>query len=110
MMLHGGSVDARAIVPADWVTRCITPVVSADEVRRYGYQWFVLDIGFGKPKGWAIGRLKRMWMTQGEGGQRLFIIPALQLVIAMMAGNYSKQDQGIPATRVLREVILGSIS
>jgi hypothetical protein len=35
--------------------------------------------GFGKPKGWAIGRLERMWMAQGEGGQRLFIIPALQL-------------------------------
>lgn len=110
MMLHGGSADARSIVPADWVTRCITPAVSADEVRRYGYQWFVLDIAFGKPKGWAIGRLERMWMAQGEGGQRLFIIPALQLVIAMTAGNYLKEDQGIPPTRVLREVILGSIS
>jgi CubicO group peptidase (beta-lactamase class C family) len=110
MMLHGGRVRAREIVPADWVTRCITPAVSADEIRRYGYQWFVLDIGFGKPRGWAIGRLERMWMAQGEGGQRLFIIPALQLVIAITAGNYMKEDQWIPPTRVLREVILGSIS
>ncbi|NVN85358.1 MAG: serine hydrolase [Rhodopseudomonas sp.] len=110
MMLHGGRVDGRAVVPADWVTRCITPVVSADEVRRYGYQWFVLDIGFGKPKGWAIGRLERMWTAQGEGGQRLFIIPALQLVIAITAGNYMKEDQWIPPTRVLREVILASVS
>lgn len=110
MMLHGGRAGAREIVPADWVTRCITPAVSADEVRRYGYQWFVLDIGFGKPKGWAIGRLERMWMAQGEGGQRLFIIPALQLVIAITAGNYQKEDQWIPPTRVLREVILGSLS
>jgi hypothetical protein len=60
--------------------------------------------------GFAPGRLERMWMAQGEGGQRLFIIPALQLVIAMTAGNYLKQDQGIPPTRVLREVVLGSIS
>jgi CubicO group peptidase (beta-lactamase class C family) len=110
MMLHGGRVDQRAVVPADWVTRCITPVVSADEVRRYGYQWFVLDIGFGKPKGWAIGRLERMWTAQGEGGQRLFIIPALQLVIAITAGNYMMEDQWIPPTRVLREVILASVS
>jgi CubicO group peptidase (beta-lactamase class C family) len=55
LMLHGGKVDERVVVPADWVTRCITPVISADEVRRYGYQWFVMDIAFGKPRGWATG-------------------------------------------------------
>jgi CubicO group peptidase (beta-lactamase class C family) len=109
MMLHTGKVSGHAIVPADWVTRCTTPAISADEVRRYGYQWFVLDIAFGKPKGWAVGRLERMWMAQGEGGQRLFIIPALQLVIAIAAGNYGKEDQWVPPTRVLREVVLASI-
>jgi hypothetical protein len=50
-----------------------------------------------------------MWMAQGEGGQRLFIIPALQLVIAMTCGNYGKEDQGLPPTRVLREVVLASV-
>ena len=109
MMLHGGKVGDRTVFAADWVTRCITPVISADEIRRYGYEWFLLDIAFGKPKGWAVGRLERMWMAQGEGGQRLFVIPALQLVIAMTAGNYGKEDQGIPPTRILREVILESL-
>jgi CubicO group peptidase (beta-lactamase class C family) len=109
MMLHGGKAGRRTVVPAAWVRRCVTPVVSADEIRRYGYQWFMLDIGFGKPKGWAVGRLERMWMAQGEGGQRLFIIPALQLVIAITAGNYGNEDQWIPPTRVLREVILESV-
>jgi hypothetical protein len=50
-----------------------------------------------------------MWMAQGEGGQRLFIIPGLQLVIAMTAGNYGTDDQSIPPTRILREVILASV-
>jgi len=109
MMLHGGKVGERTIVPADWVTRCVTPVVSTDEVRRYGYQWFIMDISFGKSKGWAVGRLERMWMAQGEGGQRLFVIPALQLVIAMTAGNYGREDQGIPPGRILREVVLASV-
>ena len=48
-------------------------------------------------------------MAQGEGGQRLFVIPALQLVIAMTHGNYGREDQGIPPTRILREVILASV-
>jgi CubicO group peptidase (beta-lactamase class C family) len=109
MMLHEGRVGDRAVVPAGWLKRCTAPLVSADELRRYGFQWFILDIAFGKPKGWAAGRLERMWMAQGEGGQRLFIIPALQLVIAITSGNYGKEDQSVPPTRVLREVVLGSL-
>lgn len=110
LMLAGGQLDGRQIVPAAWIDRCTTPVVSCDEFRRYGYQWFLLDVAFGKPKGWAPGHLERMWMAQGEGGQRLYIIPALQLVIALTAGNYDAEDQSIPPTRVLREIVLASIS
>ena len=110
LMLSGGQIDGKQILPAEWITRCTTPVISSDELRRYGYQWFLLDVAFGKPKGWAPGRLERMWMAQGEGGQRLFIIPALQLVIALTAGNYGAEDQGIPPTRVLRETVLASLS
>jgi CubicO group peptidase (beta-lactamase class C family) len=109
LMLEDGRVNGSVLVPADWVTRCVTPQVSADEVRRYGYHWFVLDVAFGPPKGWAVGRLERMWMAQGEGGQRLFIIPALQLVIAVTAGNYGQPDQWKPPTAILREVVLGAV-
>ena len=109
LMLRGGKAKDRKVVPAEWIARCTTPTVSADEVRRYGYQWFLLDVAFGKPKGWAVGRLERMWMAQGEGGQRLFIIPALQLVIALTSGNYGTDDQWIPPTRILREITLASV-
>jgi CubicO group peptidase (beta-lactamase class C family) len=109
MILQNGEAGGRSAVPADWVARCMTPAVSADEMRRYGYQWFLLDVAFGKPKGWAAGRLERMWLAMGEGGQRLFIIRALQLVIAITAGNYGQHDQWIPPTRVLREIVLGNI-
>ena len=68
-----------------------------------------MDIAFGKPKGRAAGRLERMWWAQGEGGQRLFVIPALQLVVAITSGNYGKEDQGLPPTRILRDVVLESV-
>jgi hypothetical protein len=60
---------------------------------------------------WA-GHLEteRMWMALGEGGQRLFVLPGLKLVVAITAGNYLAQDQWIPPTRVLREVILENIA
>jgi CubicO group peptidase (beta-lactamase class C family) len=108
-MLSGGQLHGQQIVPSEWIMRCTTPVIGSDELRRYGYQWFLLDVAFGEPKGWAAGRLERMWMAQGEGGQRLFIIPALQLVITLTAGNYGMEDQWIPPTRVLREIVLASV-
>ncbi|MBE7200836.1 MAG: serine hydrolase [Parafilimonas terrae] len=109
MMLDGGRANGRAVVPAAWLDRCVTPYVSADEVRRYGYQWFVRDVAFGPPKGWAPGRLERLWMAQGEGGQRLFVLPALRLVIAVTAGNYERPDQWMPPTRILNDVVLAHV-
>lgn len=109
LMLDGGRIAGRAIVPAAWVARCVTPAVSADETRRYGYQWFVRDIAFGPPKGWTRGRLEGMWVAQGQGGQRLFILPALRLVIAVTAGSYRQQEQWMPPTRVLNDIVLAHI-
>ena len=57
----------------------------------------------------APRNLERAWIGYGEGGQRLFLIPGLKLVLAITAGNYNANDQSIPPTRVLREVVLESI-
>ena len=69
---------------------------------------------------WAISPSARRWAGQprhlepwwgafGEGGQRLFVLPELKLVVAVTAGNYGTDDQWMPPTRVLREVVLASI-
>jgi CubicO group peptidase (beta-lactamase class C family) len=109
MMLRGGTSEDRRVVPPQWLARCTSPIVSVDEVRRFGYHWWSADIAFGKPLGWAPRHLERTWIAFGEGGQRLFLMPDIKLAIAITAGNYNASDQWIPPTRVLREVILASI-
>ena len=109
MMLRSGTSEGARVVSSQWLERCTSPIVSVDEVRRFGYHWFVADIAFGKPMGWAPRNLERIWMAFGEGGQRLFLMPGLKLAVAITAGNYLADDQWIPPTRVLREVILESI-
>lgn len=109
LMLRRGAADNRPVVPAQWIERCTSPAVSVDEIRRFGYHWYVADISFGKPRGWAPGRLERTWMAFGEGGQRLFLMPGLGLAIAITAGNYGADDQWIPPTRVLRDIVLAGI-
>jgi CubicO group peptidase (beta-lactamase class C family) len=109
LMLDGGTWGGRGILPAAWLDRCVTPIVSVDETRRYGYQWYVGDFAFGAPLGWRLSRLERWWGGFGEGGQRLFVVPDLTLVVAITAGNYLMPDQWVPSTRVMREVVLASL-
>jgi hypothetical protein len=59
---------------------------------------------------WNRPRLERFWSAIGNGGQRLFVFPGLDLVVSITAGNYDTLDQWVPPTRVIREVVLPAIS
>jgi hypothetical protein len=71
--------------------------------------WYVGDFAFGEPIGWAPANLKRGWGAFGEGGQRLFVLPGIDLAIAITAGNYGRSDQPIPVSRIMSEVVLPSL-
>lgn len=109
MMASGGMSRDRRIAPAQWLEKCTAPIVAVDEVRRFGYHWYSGYVAFGKPKGWAAGHLEPWWGAFGEGGQRLWVLPDLGLVVAVTAGNYGADDQWMPPTRVLREVVLAGM-
>jgi CubicO group peptidase (beta-lactamase class C family) len=111
MMLRGGLWGGRRVVPSSWIARSTTPVVMVDEIRQYGYQWYMGHFAFVTPTAprWARSRLERFWSAIGNGGQRLFLFPGLDLVVATTAGNYDTEDQWVPPTRVIREVVLPSV-
>jgi CubicO group peptidase (beta-lactamase class C family) len=109
MMAGGSAIGGAQVVPPQWVELSTRLVVGVDGLRHYGYQWYVSDVAYGEPLGWAVRHLVRMWGAMGEGGQRLFVLPELQLVVAITAGNYGADDQWMPPTRVLIEVVLASL-
>jgi CubicO group peptidase (beta-lactamase class C family) len=112
MMLKGGTWEDRQVVPAQWIVRSTTPMVDIDETRQYGYHWYLGKFGFtlsARPR-WDRSQLERYWGAIGNGGQRLYVFPRLDLVVAITAGNYDTPDQGVPPTRVIREVVLPALS
>ena len=101
-MLTGGSWNGKAIVSSDWVRRITTPVVAIEPGRSYGYHWYMGD---GRPP-----RSLHWVSAVGWGGQRLYAIPELDLVVAMNCGNYGKSgmEQSRINIHVLDDVVLPS--
>lgn len=106
LMLNGGQWEGRRVVPAAWLETSLKVHATVDEFRRYGYHWYSGEFGFGTPP----GARKARWIGAfGYGGQRLFVLPDLDIAVAITGGNYADPDQWIPPIRVMREVVLASL-
>ncbi len=88
LVLNRGQWDGRPIVPADWLEKSLQPAARVDEFRQYGYHWYFGEFAYGEPRRMAP------WISAfGYGGQRLFVVPSLDLVVAITAGNYIDESQ-----------------
>lgn len=107
MVLAGGQWNGRQVVPPEWLVVSFTSAVSMPDGQQYGYQWYLstapMDDG-------ARGvRHEKTINAVGNGGQRLFLLPRLELVVAVTAGNYDDPNQGRPPMAVLRDIILPAL-
>jgi CubicO group peptidase (beta-lactamase class C family) len=101
MVLAGGAWQGRQIVPAKWLEQSTTRSVVIDDPFGYGWHWYLAT-----PPGGA-----KTISGIGWGGQRLSILPALDLVVAMNCGNYAKPglEQRRVADVLLRELVLPAV-
>jgi CubicO group peptidase (beta-lactamase class C family) len=100
LALAGGAWQGKQIVPADWVKRITTPTVTIGDTRSYGYQWYIYDSTID-------GRRQHWYGGIGWGGQKLYVFPESDVVVAMNCGNYNKpgQEQNRVNVAVLNEVV-----
>ena len=97
LVLDGGVWHGRPIVSAGWIKQMIAPQsprgLSLSFARSYGYLWWQ-----GRS---VIGGREIEWVgALGRGGQRLYVVPALNLVVAVTAGLYIANG-GSPAPESL---------
>jgi len=97
LVLNGGVWHGRRIVSADWIKQMIAPqspsVARFSFARSYGYLWWQGQSLIGDHDIEWVGAL-------GRGGQRLYVVPALNLVVAVTAGLYIANG-GSPAAESL---------
>jgi CubicO group peptidase (beta-lactamase class C family) len=106
MIVEGGKWAGRTIVPADWLDASFRSAAIADDAAHFGYHWYLGEFAVSG----RAGTCGAKWIGAfGLGGQRLFIFPDLEFVLAVTAGNYARRDQWMPPYAILREVFLASL-
>src|SRR6185295_11921328 len=84
LILNGGTWQGQRIVPEDWVKQSTKPRFDTSwGGMQYGYQWWFGSSPFG------AGRTVDWIAAFGQGGQRIFIVSALDLVVVTNAGLYA---------------------
>lgn len=79
LFLNGGDWQGTQVVPAQWVQDSTTVQFARDSGSAdYGYQWWVRTFGDARYDA---------YFAQGHGGQYIFVVPQLELVIAFTS-NY----------------------
>jgi CubicO group peptidase (beta-lactamase class C family) len=76
LWLNDGVWDGRQIVSASWVRDSVTAqsTPSGDD---YGYGWWILDEGY---------------YASGRGGQKIVVLPSLDLVVVETGGGFESDD------------------
>lgn len=105
LVLNGGTWQGQRVVPEDWVKQSTKPrfVTSWGGGMHYGYQWWLGTSPFG------AGRTVDWIAAFGGGGQRIFIVPTLDLVVVTNAGLYADGDQSAIVRTIFEYRVLPAI-
>lgn len=93
-MLAGGVWQGRQVIPEDWLAEALRPRVRIADDLDYGYQWYLSGTGS-----------RRSYSARGNGGQRLYVFPELELVVVTTAGRYDADRDGRVDQVILEEVV-----
>jgi CubicO group peptidase (beta-lactamase class C family) len=87
LYLNDGVFNGERILPEGWVKKTVT-AVAASEQKNYGYQFWLNGQDENDPSKKEFPEAPAdMFYADGYGGQRIYIIPSMQLVIVRMGLN-----------------------
>jgi CubicO group peptidase (beta-lactamase class C family) len=106
LMLNHGSWNGKTVVSVDWIAQSETPRFQTTSyfggLFYYGYAWWM-----GRT---LTGDTEIKWIAGiGLGGQRLFIVPELDIVMMSTSGLYTNPRQGAGALDVLNDFVIASV-
>jgi CubicO group peptidase (beta-lactamase class C family) len=104
LMLNEGLWEGRQVISKQWVVESFKERVKVDSERRYGYHWWL-----GNTTVTTVNSQEHAFAAAvGNGGQRLFVCPTLELAVVVTAGQYNSATIG-PVLYKLFEAIANNL-
>lgn len=99
LLLKAGTWQGRQVLPAAWVAAIMHPSITIGKGPfRYGHHWWDGQVEHeGRSLNWTAG--------VGNGGQRLFVVPELDLVVVFTAGAYNSEQIGRTEFALFRQIV-----
>ena len=99
LYLNKGRWQGKQIIPEDWVEATFEPYLESSFTPGYGYQWWIMR--FESPG-------ESMWVPTalGNGGQRIFVVRPLDMVVVVTAGHYNESEVPLSGGDILIEYVL----
>ena len=101
LILNRGMWLGRQRVPEGWLVQSFRPRADVERGLRYGYQWWL---------GRLVSSGKPWYGAFGNGGQRLLVIPSLDMAVVIMAGNYNAGDQWKMPLKAMSKLIIPALA
>jgi CubicO group peptidase (beta-lactamase class C family) len=104
LVLQHGAWSGTQIVSASWIETATSPQIDvpaalASFFNGYGYHfWLGRSVVQGRELKWVA--------AVGNGGQRLYVVPALDLVVLVHAGMYKSELQGAVPAAIFNQYVL----
>jgi CubicO group peptidase (beta-lactamase class C family) len=93
LYLNDGVFNRERILPEGWVQKTVTSS-PANKLKNYGYQFWLNGLDPNDPSKKEFPEAPAdMFYADGYGGQRIYIIPSLQLVVVRMGLNKFDEHQ-----------------
>lgn len=102
LMLTDGQWNSRRVLPTGWAAESAKPRINGDGLFFYGYQWWL-------GRSFINGRELDWVAAFGVGAQRVYVVPALDLVFAITTGHYDDSLGYTIASAILNRVVLPAV-
>lgn len=102
MVRQGGRWQGRQVVSQAWIDASLTNRVQVREGVEYGYLWWHFHFP-------AKGRDRDVWAASGNGGNYIFLLPDLELVVVITSTAYNKSFAHSQSQEIYRDSVLKAL-
>jgi CubicO group peptidase (beta-lactamase class C family) len=99
LLLADGQWNGTRVLPVGWAAESTKPRINGEGLFFYGYQWWL-------GRSFVAGRELAWAAAFGLGGQRVYVVPALDLIVTTNTGHYSGPLQSIIPSAILNRLVL----